>query len=91
MEGWKRKTAPPIVIDRYHFKEDRTGYLKDFYRHIGVFDLATKTAKMITKGNTDDDSPSWSPDGKSDRVPQQARPRRSRSHVERRSVAGRGA
>ena len=65
MEGWKRKTAPPIVIDRYHFKEDRTGYLKDFYSHIGVFDLATKTAKIITKGNTDDNSPSWSPDGKS--------------------------
>jgi len=65
MEGWKRKTAPPIVIDRYHFKQDRTGYLKDFYSHIGVFDLATKTAKIITKGNTDDNSPSWSPDGKS--------------------------
>ncbi|MDP2055978.1 MAG: S9 family peptidase, partial [Acidobacteriota bacterium] len=36
MDGWKRKTAPPIVIDRYHFKEDRTGYLKDLYSHIGV-------------------------------------------------------
>ncbi len=64
MDGWKRKTAPPIVIDRYHFKEDRTGYLKHLYRHIGIFDLATKTAKVITKGNTDDGSPSWSPDGK---------------------------
>ena len=64
MDGWKRKTAPPIVIDRYHFKEDRNGYLKHLYRHIGIFDLATKTAKVITKGNTDDGSPSWSPDGK---------------------------
>jgi dipeptidyl aminopeptidase/acylaminoacyl peptidase len=64
MEGWKRKTAPPIVIDRYHFKQDRSGYLKPFYSHIGIFDLATKTAKMITKGgSTDDNSPSWSPDG----------------------------
>ncbi|MGH9811291.1 MAG: TolB family protein, partial [Terriglobia bacterium] len=26
-EDWKRKTAPPIVIDRYHFKEDSDGYL----------------------------------------------------------------
>ncbi len=25
MEGWKRKTPPPIVIDRYHFKQDREG------------------------------------------------------------------
>jgi Tol biopolymer transport system component len=32
MEGWKRKTAPPIVLDRYHFKQDRDGYLKRFYR-----------------------------------------------------------
>jgi dipeptidyl aminopeptidase/acylaminoacyl peptidase len=64
MDGWKRKTAPPIVIDRYHFKEDRTGYLKHLYSHIGVFDLATKAATVITRGNTDDGSPSWSPDGK---------------------------
>jgi dipeptidyl aminopeptidase/acylaminoacyl peptidase len=65
MDGWKRKTAPPIVIDRYHFKQDRRGYLKDLYTHIGIFDIATKLAKVITKGNTDDNSPSWSPDGKS--------------------------
>ena len=64
MDGWKRKTAPPIVIDRYHFKEDRTGFLGNYYSHIGVFDVAAKTSKMITKGNTDDGSPSWSPDGK---------------------------
>jgi dipeptidyl aminopeptidase/acylaminoacyl peptidase len=65
LEGWKRKTAPPIVIDRYHFKQDRAGYLKQLYRHIGVFDLASKSATIITKGNADDQSPSWSPDGKS--------------------------
>jgi len=64
MDGWKRKTTPPIVIDRYHFKEDRTGYLANYYSHIGVFDIATKTAKMITRGNTNDGPPSWSPDGK---------------------------
>jgi len=64
LDGWKRKTAPPIVIDRYHFKEDRTGFLGNYYSHIGVFDVAARTSKMITKGNTDDGSPSWSPDGK---------------------------
>lgn len=63
MEGWKRKTAPPIVIDRYHFKEDREGYLGRFYGHIAVFDLATKTATAITTGQVDDQSPAWSPDG----------------------------
>ena len=65
MDGWKRKTTPPIVIDRYHFKEDRTGYLGNYYSHIGVFDVTSKTHKMITSGNTDDSSLSWSPDGKS--------------------------
>jgi dipeptidyl aminopeptidase/acylaminoacyl peptidase len=64
MDGWKRKTAPPIVIDRYHFKQDRTGYLKHLYNHIGVFELASKTATVITKGNTDDGSISWSPDSR---------------------------
>lgn len=64
LEGWKRKTPPPIVIDRYHFKQDRSGYLKQLYNHIGVFTVATKEARIITKGNANDQSPSWSPDGK---------------------------
>ena len=45
MEGWKRKTAPPIVIDRYHFKQDRDGYLKRFYTHVYVFDIAGEEAR----------------------------------------------
>jgi dipeptidyl aminopeptidase/acylaminoacyl peptidase len=64
MEGWKRKTAPPIVIDRYRFKQDREGYLTHLYSHIAVFDLATRQTRVITKGQVDDGSPSWSPDGK---------------------------
>jgi len=62
-EGWKRKTTPPIVIDRYHFKQDREGYLTHVYKHIAIFDIATKTATTLTKGRVDDGSPSWSPDG----------------------------
>ena len=65
MDGWKRKTTPPIVIDRYKFKQDRSGYLGNVYSHIGVLELATRTHKMITKGNTDDGSIAWSPDSKS--------------------------
>ena len=63
-EGWKRKTPPPIVIDRYRFKQDRDGYLTRLYDHIAVFDLATKTATVLTSGQVDDASPAWSPDGK---------------------------
>ena len=63
MEGWKRKTAPPIVIDRYHFKQDREGYLKRFYNHVCVFDIASKKLEQITTGPFEDSSPAWSPDG----------------------------
>jgi dipeptidyl aminopeptidase/acylaminoacyl peptidase len=63
-DGWKRKTAPPIVIDRYAFKQDRDGYLKRTYDHIAVFDLASKAATVLTTGQVDDESPAWSPDGK---------------------------
>jgi dipeptidyl aminopeptidase/acylaminoacyl peptidase len=63
MEGWKRKTTPPIVIDRYHFKQDREGYLKRFYTHVWIFDIAAKKAEQITKDPYDDSLPAWSPDG----------------------------
>jgi dipeptidyl aminopeptidase/acylaminoacyl peptidase len=63
MEGWKRKTEPPIVLDRYHFKQDRDGYLKRLYEHVYVFDIAAKTTEQITTGQFDDASPVWSPDG----------------------------
>ena len=63
MEGWKRKTAPPIVIDRYHFKQDREGYLKRLYTHVYVFDIASKKVEQITTGRFNDSAPAWSPDG----------------------------
>ena len=65
LEGWKRKTTPPIVIDRYHFKSDEGGYLTRLYSHLVLFDVATKKAEALTKGSFDDQSPAWSPDGKS--------------------------
>jgi dipeptidyl aminopeptidase/acylaminoacyl peptidase len=65
LEGWKRKTTPPIVIDRYHFKSDEGGYLTRLYSHLMLFDVATKKAEALTKGSFDDQSPAWSPDGKS--------------------------
>jgi dipeptidyl aminopeptidase/acylaminoacyl peptidase len=63
MEGWKRKTAPPIVIDRYHFKRDREGYLKRFYEHLWLFDVASRKAEPLTSGPSNDASPVWAPDG----------------------------
>jgi dipeptidyl aminopeptidase/acylaminoacyl peptidase len=63
-EGWKRKTKPPIVIDRYHFKQDRQGYLGNLHEHLWVFDLETRKGEAITSGPYDERSPAWSPDGK---------------------------
>jgi dipeptidyl aminopeptidase/acylaminoacyl peptidase len=63
MEGWKRKTPPPIVVDRYHFKRDRDGYLKRFYDHLWLFDMASHKAEPLTAGPSNDGSPAWSPDG----------------------------
>jgi dipeptidyl aminopeptidase/acylaminoacyl peptidase len=63
MEGWKRKTPPPVVIDRYHFKEDREGYLKRLDSHLWLFDVAARKAEALTQGPYSDSSPVWSPDG----------------------------
>jgi dipeptidyl aminopeptidase/acylaminoacyl peptidase len=64
-EGGKRKTEPPIVIDRYHFKADQGGYLRRLYTHLTLFEVDTKKAEILTQGVFDDESPAWSPDGRS--------------------------
>jgi len=63
-EGWKRKTKPPILIDRYHFKADREGYLGGLREHLWVFELETRKGEAITSGPYNERSPVWSPDGK---------------------------
>ena len=54
----------PIVVDRYAYKRDGTGYLGNRRTHVYVFDTATKKIEQITTGPYDDSNPSWSPDGK---------------------------
>ncbi|MGE5362097.1 MAG: TolB family protein, partial [Bacteroidales bacterium] len=63
-EGWKRKTRPPIVIDRYHFKQDRDGYLGPQHTHLALFTFESKKLEVLTAGNYDEETPSWSPDGR---------------------------
>ncbi len=57
------KTAPPIVIDRYYFKEDENEYLLERRQHLYVFDMASRKAQLLTPGKFDESGPAWSPDG----------------------------
>ncbi|RFZ85531.1 S9 family peptidase [Mucilaginibacter terrenus] len=59
------KTPKPIVIDRYHFKQDYEGYLENLHTHLYIFNIETKKLDTLTKGKFDESSPLWSPDGKS--------------------------
>lgn len=62
--GMKDKTPPPIVIDRYFFKEDGNDYLGPLRQHLYVFNVATRKAEVLTPGNFDEARPAWSPDGR---------------------------
>jgi dipeptidyl aminopeptidase/acylaminoacyl peptidase len=59
----KKKTAPPIVVDRYHFKEDVSGYLRNERTHLYLFDVTTKKSDILTPGTFNEELPVWSPDG----------------------------
>ena len=60
----KKKTAKPIVIDRYAFKADGDGFLRGERSHLYLFDVETRKAEILTPGTFDEESPAWSPDGR---------------------------
>jgi len=64
-EACEEKTPKPIVIDRYRFKLDETGYLGKQHDHLFLLDVSTRKSEQITSGQYDDEMPSWSPDGRS--------------------------
>ncbi len=55
----------PIIVDRYHFKQDREGYLSGTERtKIYLYDMAAQKAEPLTSQTSfDERSPAWSPDG----------------------------
>ena len=61
-------SGDPMVITRYLYKPDAGEGLTRFNDnrrlHIFVVDLATKQVRQLTKGDTDEHSIDWSPDGK---------------------------
>ena len=60
----KPKTPPPIVIDRFQFKQDEGGYLGKLRHHLYVLDVESGKATILTPGDYDELLPAWSPDGK---------------------------
>lgn len=59
----KNKIPKPIVMDRFHFKQDIQGYLETYPVHLYLFDVATKKIDTLTQGVYDETSPVWSPNG----------------------------
>jgi dipeptidyl aminopeptidase/acylaminoacyl peptidase len=59
------KAPKPIVLDRFQFKEDETGWLRELHDHLYLLDLATHATTLLLPGAYDEAMPSWSPDGRS--------------------------
>ncbi|HJW47232.1 MAG TPA: S9 family peptidase, partial [Lysobacter sp.] len=60
----KPKNPPPIVTERYQFREDGVGYLDQRRKHLHVFDITRGKAELLTPGAHDEQLPAWSPDGR---------------------------
>jgi dipeptidyl aminopeptidase/acylaminoacyl peptidase len=58
-----RRQPSPIVVDRYHFKEDGEGYLGNRRRHLYLFEVESKKIDQLTTGKYSEVTPAWSPDG----------------------------
>jgi dipeptidyl aminopeptidase/acylaminoacyl peptidase len=60
------KVLPPIVITRYHFKQDIIGYLTaKSHTFLYLYDVAAGKVQKLTAGDEYDESDGmWSPDGK---------------------------
>jgi dipeptidyl aminopeptidase/acylaminoacyl peptidase len=61
----EKKTKPPIVVNRYRFKQDIAGYLTTGRQHIYLLDLESRKSEILTPGRFSESLPSFSPDGKS--------------------------
>jgi dipeptidyl aminopeptidase/acylaminoacyl peptidase len=61
----KEKPPKPVIIDRYHFKEDVEGYLDaKAHNHLFLFEIATEKLDPLTPEQPFDESnAAWSPDG----------------------------
>lgn len=59
------KIRKPFEIDRYHFKDDMSGYLDNRKSHLYLFHVSSKKMDTLTKGLKNEGNAQWSPDGHS--------------------------
>jgi len=64
-EGKPPAPPKPIVIDRYHFKQDVEGYIRDDqWSALYLYDIAAKKLEKLTADKSVDElNAEWSPDG----------------------------
>lgn len=72
-KGGKPVPPKPIVLDRFHFKEDVAGYLTEKKEHLYLFDVESKKLSKLLGPTPEKDKPVdekyeesqavWSPDG----------------------------
>src|SRR5579863_4863985 len=60
-EGKPPAPPKPIVIDRYHFKQDMQGYIRDdSWDSLYLYDLNAKKPEKLTTGkNVNEENPAW--------------------------------
>ncbi len=68
-------TEGPRVVTRLDYRQDRQGFVDDFYRHIFVVSAEGGTPRQVTSGDWDHGAPAWSADSRTilfsaDRVPE---------------------
>ncbi len=69
-KGAKPKPPKPIVLDRFHFKQDVQGFLSQHQPHLFLFDIASKKLTKLTSSPIGrpmgyaESGGEWSPDGK---------------------------
>ena len=60
----EKEKPKPIVVDRYWFKQDVTGYLGVERSHLFLLAMDDGSVTQLTDGPYNELQPSWSPDGK---------------------------
>lgn len=71
---WERKQAreereknhrstPPLPVRRLHYRAEGEGTIGQERRHVHVLDVGSREVVQITRGETDQTSLAWSPDG----------------------------